>query len=128
MAQRIVSLTAFMKAKHRIFTISVANVYPHYLAKVEKMGRTKPEVDALICWLTGYTLRQLDEALRKQTDFETFFGSAPKPNPLRSSIKGVIGGVRIEEIQEPVMREIRYLDKLVDDLGKGRPLDKILRT
>ncbi|MES2697684.1 MAG: DUF2200 domain-containing protein [Verrucomicrobiota bacterium] len=117
-----------MPAKHRIFTTSVSNVYPYYLAKAEKKGRTKAEVDAIICWLTGYSQRQLDGALKKQTDFETFFQNAPKPNPLRSSITGVICGVRIEEIQEPTMREIRYLDKLVDELAKGRPMAKILRT
>ena len=117
-----------MPAKHRILTTSVSNVYPYYLAKAEKKGRTKAEVDAIICWLTGYNQRQLDGALKKKTDFETFFQKAPKPNPLRSSITGVICGVRIEEIQEPTMREIRYLDKLVDELAKGRPMDKILRT
>lgn len=115
-------------SKHRIFTTSVANVYPYYLAKAEKKGRTKAEVDAIICWLTGYTPRQLEAALKKQTDFETFFQKAPKPNPSRFSITGVICGVRIEEIQEPTMREIRYLDKLIDELAKGRPMDKILRT
>jgi hypothetical protein len=117
-----------MPTKHRIFTTSVANVYPHYIAKAEKKGRTKSEVDAIICWLTGYNQRQLQAALKRQTDFETFFKEAPKPHPGRSSIKGMICGVRIEEIQEPTMREIRYLDKLVDELAKGRPLEKILRT
>ncbi len=117
-----------MTAKHRIFTTSVANVYPYYIAKAEKKGRTKAEVDTIICWLTGYTQRQLDGHLKKQTDFETFFKDAPKPNPSRSLIKGVICGVRIEEIEEPTMREIRYLDKLVDELAKGRPMEKILRT
>jgi hypothetical protein len=116
-----------MPPKHRIFTTSVANVYPYYLAKAEKKGRTKAEVDAIICWLTGYSQRQLDAALKKKTAFETFFQNAPKPNPRRSSITGVICGVRIEEIEEPTMREIRYLDKLVDELAKGRPMDKILR-
>lgn len=117
-----------MPEKHRIFTTAVANVYPYYVAKAEKKGRTKAEVDAVIRWLTGYTQRQLEEQLKKQTDFETFFRKAPKPNPLRSEIKGVICGVRIEEIQEPTMREIRYLDKLVDELAKGRPMEKILRN
>jgi hypothetical protein len=117
-----------MPAKHRIFTTSVANVYPYYLAKAEKKGRTKSEVDAIICWLTGYSQRQLEQALKKNTNFETFFKDAPQPNPHRSLIKGVICGVRIEEIQEPTMREIRYLDKLVDELAKGKPLEKILRT
>lgn len=113
---------------HRIFTTAVANVYPYYIAKAEKKGRTKSEVDTIIRWLTGYSQRQLEGELKKQTDFETFFKKAPNPNPLRSSIKGVICGVRIEEIDEPTMREIRYLDKLVDELAKGRPMEKILRT
>lgn len=117
-----------MTEKHRIFTTPVANVYPYYVAKAEKKGRTKAEVDEIIRWLTGYTQRQLDAQLKKQTDFETFFAKAPKPNPLRSSIKGVICGVRIEDIKETTMREIRYLDKLVDELAKGRPLEKILRS
>ena len=116
-----------MHEKHRIFTTSVAKVYPYYVAKAEKKGRTKSEVDSIICWLTGYNQRQLERELKKQTDFETFFREAPKPNPLRTSIKGVICGVRIEEIKEPTMREIRYLDKLIDELAKGRPLEKILR-
>lgn len=117
-----------MPTKHRIFTTPVANVYPYYIAKAEKKGRTKSEVDAIICWLTGYSLKQLEAQLKKQTDFETFFAKAPKPNPARTAITGVICGVRIEEIQEPTMREIRYLDKLVDELAKGRPLKKILRA
>jgi hypothetical protein len=117
-----------MPPKHRIFTTAVANVYPYYLAKAEKKGRTKSEVDTIFCWLTGYSQRQLEAELKKQTDFESFFKNAPKPNPLRLSIKGVICGVRIEEIQEPTMREIRFLDKLVDELAKGRPMEKILRT
>jgi hypothetical protein len=117
-----------MATKHRLFTTSVASVYPYYIAKAEKKGRAKAEVDAIICWLTGYSQRQLEQELKKQTDFETFFRDAPRPNPLRSSIKGVICGVRIEEIQEPTMREIRYLDKMVDELAKGKPMDKILRT
>lgn len=115
-----------MPAKHRILTTSVAKVYPFYVAKAEKKGRMKSEVDAIICWLTGYNQRQLERELKKQTDFETFFRQAPKPNPLRSAIKGVICGVRIEEIQEPTMREIRYLDKLVDELAKGKPIEKLL--
>jgi hypothetical protein len=117
-----------MATKHRIFTTSFANVYPYYVAKAEKKGRTKAEVDAIICWLTGYTLRELAAQLKKQKDFETFFGEAPKLNPARALIKGVVCGVRVEEIQEPLMREIRYLDKLVDELAKGRPMEKILRT
>jgi hypothetical protein len=117
-----------MTAKHRIFTTSVSSVYPFYVAKAEKKGRTKAEVDEIIRWLTGYSQRQLDGVLKKETDFETFFENAPKPNPLRHEIKGVICGVRIEEIEEPTMREIRYLDKLVDELAKGKLMDKILRT
>ena len=117
-----------MPTKHRIFTTAVAKVYPYYIAKAEKKGRTKSEVDAIISWLTGYSQRQLEGELKKQTDFETFFSKAPKPNPLRSSIKGVICGARIEEIEEPTMREIRYLDKLVDELAKGKPIEKILRS
>lgn len=114
-------------AKHRIYTMSVASVYPLYLAKVEKKGRTKAEVDEIFRWLTGYTQRQLAGHMKKETDFETFFAEAPKLNPLRNLIKGVICGVRIEEIEEPTMREIRYLDKLIDELAKGRPMEKILR-
>jgi hypothetical protein len=118
----------FMTAKHRIFTTSVADVYPFYIAKAEKKGRNQSEVDAIICWLTGYTQRELEGQLKKRKDFETFFKEAPKLNPSRSSITGTICGVRIEDIQEPTMREIRYLDKLVDELAKGRPMEKILRT
>ena len=117
-----------MATKHRIFTTSVAKVYPYYVAKAEKKSRTKSDVDAIIRWLTGYNQRQLEGQLKKQTDFETFFKDAPKPNPARRLIKGVICGIRIEEIEEPTMREIRYLDKLVDELAKGRPMDKILRS
>ncbi len=114
-------------AKHRIYTTSVASVYPHYVTKAEKKGRTRAEVDEIIRWLTGYSQKQLEGQLKKETDFETFFADAPRLNPSRSSIRGVICGVRIEEIQEPTMREIRYLDKLVDELAKGRAMDKILR-
>ena len=114
-------------SKHRIYTTSVASVYPHYLAKAEKKGRTKAEVDEIICWLTGYTQGELERLLKNKTDFETFFADAPKLNPSRTLIKGVICGVRIEEIEEPTMREIRYLDKLIDELAKGKTMDKILR-
>lgn len=120
------ALPSTMPAKHRIFTLPVANVYPLYVQKAEKKGRIAAEVDAIICWLTGYTPRQLQAQLKKQTDFETFFRDAPQPNPARKTIKGVICGVRIEEIEEPTMREIRYLDKLIDELAKGKPLEKIL--
>ena len=117
-----------MTTSHRIFTTSFASVYPYYVAKAEKKGRQKSEVDAIICWLTGYKQRELEKQLKQQKDFETFFREAPRLNPARTSIKGVICGVRIEEIREPLMREIRYLDKLVDELAKGKAMDKILRT
>lgn len=117
-----------MPTKHRIFTTSFAKVYPYYIAKAEKKGRKQAEVDAIICWLTGYTQRQLDGQLKKQTDFETFFREAPRPNPARALIRGVVCGVRVEDVQDPTMREIRYLDKLVDELAKGKALDKILRA
>jgi hypothetical protein len=108
--------------------MSVARVYPYYVEKAEKKGRTKSEVDAVICWLTGYNQRQLEKQLKKQTDFESFFKEAPRLNPSRTLIKGVVCGIRMEEIQEPLMREIRYLDKLVDELAKGKAMEKILRT
>jgi hypothetical protein len=114
--------------KHRIYSMSVASVYPHYITKAEKKGRTKAEVDQVIRWLTGYTAKALESHLAKKTDFETFFAKAPKLNPSRSLITGVICGVRIENIDDPLMREVRYLDKLVDELAKGRPMEKILRT
>ncbi|MHB0770018.1 DUF2200 domain-containing protein [Bradyrhizobium sp. 5.13L] len=114
--------------KHRIYTMSFASVYPLYVAKAEKKGRTKAEVDQVISWLTGYGQKELEAELKKQTDFETFFAKAPRINPLRSMIKGVICGVRVEDIKEPTMREIRYLDKLIDELAKGRTMDKILRN
>jgi hypothetical protein len=113
--------------KHRIYSISVASVYPHYIAKAEKKGRSKAEVDEIIRWLTGYRQAALDAHLKKKTTFEDFFAAAPKLNPSRSLITGVICGVRIEEIEEPLMRELRYLDKLIDELAKGRPMEKILR-
>lgn len=113
---------------HRIYKMSVASVYPHYVHKAEKKGRTKEEVDEIIRWLTGYRQQQLEEHLEKGTDFETFFAEAPNLNPARSLIKGVICGVRLEEIEEPLMREIRYLDKLIDELAKGKPMEKILRS
>ena len=114
-------------AKHRIYTTSVASVYPHYVAKAEKKGRTKSEVDEIFCWLTGYRQEELDAELAKRTDFETFFAAAPRMNPSRALIKGVVCGVRVEDIKEPTMREIRYLDKLIDELAKGRAMEKILR-
>jgi hypothetical protein len=113
--------------QHRIYKTSVASVYPLYLAKAEKKGRTKQEVDEVIRWLTGYSQKQLEAHLKKKTDFETFFAQAGKINPARALIKGVVCGVRVEEVAEPTMREIRYLDKLVDELAKGKAMDKILR-
>lgn len=107
--------------------MSFASVYPLYIAKAEKKGRTKAEVDEIICWLTGYTKKGLEAQLKKRTDFETFFANAPRLHPSRALIKGVICGVRLEEIKEPLMREIRYLDKLIDELAKGRAMEKILR-
>ena len=112
---------------HRIYKISFASVYPHYLAKAERKGRTKAEVDQIIRWLSGYSQQQLEAQMGKQTDFETFFAEAPAMNPSRALIKGTICGVRVEEVEEPLMREIRYLDKLIDELAKGRPMAKILR-
>lgn len=113
--------------KHRIYTISFASVYPHYIAKAEKKGRLKAEVDAIICWLTGYSPDALMAQIEAKTDFETFFAEAPKLNPSRALIKGVVCGVRVEDVQEPTMREIRYLDKLIDELAKGKAMEKILR-
>jgi hypothetical protein len=115
-------------AKHRIFTTSVASVYPHYVAKAEKKGRTKPEVDEIIRWLTGYSQDALEAQLGNRTDFETFFAEAPRMNPARALVKGVVCGVRVEDIEEPTMREIRYLDKLIDELAKGKAMEKILRN
>ena len=112
----------------RVRKMSVASVYPHYLAKAEKKGRTKAEVDEVIRWLTGYSDAQMAEVMEQRTDFETFFAEAPKLNPNRALIKGVICGYRVEEIEEPLMREVRYLDKLIDELAKGRKMEKILRT
>ncbi len=112
---------------HRIYTTSVASVYPHYVAKAERRGRTRAEVDEIILWLTGYDADALAALLADRTDFETFFAKAPALNPARARISGVICGVRIEEIEDPLMREIRYLDKLIDELTKTRPMAKILR-
>ena len=113
--------------KHRIYSISVASVYPHYVAKAEKKGRTKAEVDEIIRWLTGHSQKTLDAQLAKNTSFEDFFAQAPQMNPSRSLITGVVCGIRVEDIQEPTMREIRYLDKLIDELAKGKKMEKILR-
>ncbi len=114
-------------AKHRIYTTSFASVYPHYVTKAEKKGRTKAEVDQIIAWLTGYGPKELQAQPKKQTDFETFFAKAPRINPSRALITGVVCGVRVENIEEPLMREIRYLDKLIDELARGKAMDKILR-
>lgn len=112
---------------HRIYKISFASVYPLYIAKVERKCGTKAEVDEIICWLTGHTPKSLGAEVAKETDFETFFAEAPKMNPNRKLITGVVCGIRVEEIKEPTMREIRYLDKLIDELAKGKSLEKILR-
>jgi hypothetical protein len=113
---------------HRIYTTSVASVYPHYVAKAERKGRTRAEVDEIIRWLTGYSKEELEAQLERQIDFESFFKQAPQLNPSRASIRGVVCGVKIEDIEEPTMREIRYLDKLIDELAKGKAMEKILRT
>ena len=112
----------------RVFKMAFASVYPHYVQKAEKKGRTKKEVDEVICWLTGYSAQALAKQIRQRKDFETFFSEAPSFNPRASKISGVICGVRIEDIEDPLMRKIRYLDKLVDELAKGRPMEKILRA
>ena len=114
--------------KHRVFKMAFASVYPHYVQKAEKKGRTKKEVDTVICWLTGYSPRALAKRINERTDFEAFFSEAPSLHPGASKITGVICGVRIEDIEDPLMRKIRYLDKLVDELAKGRPMEKILRA
>lgn len=113
--------------RHRIFTTSFASVYPHYVTKAERKGRTKAEVDKIICWLTGYNQKALQQQIDKQTDFEDFFVEAPQLNPLVSKITGVICGYRVEDIEDKLMQKIRYLDKLVDELAKGRTMEKILR-
>ena len=113
--------------KHRVFKMSFASVYPHYVHKAEKKGRRKTEVDEVICWLTGYSPQALAKQIEQKKDFEAFFSEAPSLHPNASKITGVICGVRIEEIEDSLMRKIRYLDKLVDELAKGRPMEKILR-
>lgn len=113
--------------KHRIYTMSFGSVYPHYVNKVERKGRSKDELHEVIEWLTGYDRERLQAVIDDGTDFESFFESAPAMNPARSLIKGVICGVRVEEIEDPLMREIRYLDKLVDELARGKKLEKVLR-
>jgi len=113
--------------EHRIYATSFASVYPLYIAKAEKKGRTRTEVDEVIRWLTGYSQEELEAQLEKRVDFATFFAEAPQPNPARALIKGVVCGVRVEDIKEPMMQEIRYLDKLIDELAKGKAMEKILR-
>jgi hypothetical protein len=114
-------------AKHRIHSVSVASVYPHYVAKAEKKGRTRAEVDQILRWLTGHSQESLDEQLAGKVDFEAFFADAPAMNPARFAIKGMVCGIRVEDIEEPIMREIRHLDKMVDELAKGKSMDRILR-
>ena len=114
-------------AGHRIYTTSFASVYPLYVAKAERKGRTRGEVDQIILWLTGFSQEQLEAQIAARTDFETFFAQAPGLNPARAEIKGLVCGVRVEEVAEPLMREIRYLDKLIDELAKGKAMAKILR-
>jgi hypothetical protein len=113
--------------KHRVYAMSFASVYPHYITKAEKKGHTKLEVDKIICWLTGYSQKELEKQIKNKTDFETFFAEAPQLNPHRELIKGVVCGIRVEDIKEPTMQEIRYLDKLIDELARGKKMEKILR-
>jgi len=114
--------------KHKIFAMSFADVYPLYVAKAERKGRTKSEVDEIIQWLTGYRGDELTVLLENGADVEAFFSGCPRPNPARRLIKGVVCGIRVEEIEDPLMREIRYLDKLIDELARGKAMDKILRS
>ena len=111
----------------RVYKMSFAGVYPHYIQKAERKGRTKEELDTIICWLTGYNQKKLQEQVDKKVDFETFFAEAPEINPNVSKITGVICGYRVEDIEDKLMQKVRYLDKLVDELAKGRPMEKILR-
>jgi hypothetical protein len=113
--------------EHRIFAMAFAKVYPLYVQKAERKNRTKAEVDRIICWLTGYSPAGLQEQIDRESDFETFFAQAPELHPKRSLIKGVVCGVRVEEIDDPLMQKIRYLDKLIDELAKGKSMEKILR-
>lgn len=113
---------------HRIFTTAVASVYPHYVQKAEKKSRTKAEVDEIIRWLTGYDQKAFDKHLERRTDFQTFFDEAPALNPNTALIKGVVCGVRVEDVEDPLMQKIRWLDKLVDELAKGKSMEKILRA
>ena len=113
---------------HRIYAMSFASVYPHYVAKAERKGRTKAEVDEILLWLTGYDQAGLEAEIEAKTDFRTFFARAPRLNPARALITGLVCGVRVEAVEEPLMREIRYMDKLIDELAKGRKMEKILRA
>jgi hypothetical protein len=115
------------KSNNRVFGMKFANVYPLYVQKAERKNRTKEEVDQTVCWLTGYTQEGLHQQIELGNDFETFFAQAPAMNPNRSLIKGVVCGVRVEEIEDPLMQNIRYLDKLIDELAKGKAIEKILR-
>jgi hypothetical protein len=115
-------------AKHRIFATPFSKVYPLYIQKAERKGRKKAEVDQIICWLTGYTPAGLKKQLDQETDIETFLAKAPRMHPNRSLIKGVVCGVRVEDVEDPLMKELRYLDKLIDELAKGKAMDKILRA
>ena len=114
-------------SQHRIFAMKFAKVYPLYVQKVERKNRTREEVDQIICWLTGYSQAGLKKQIEQESDFQTFFAEAPAFNPNSSLIKGVVCGVRVEEIGDPLMRKIRYLDKLIDELAKGKAMEKILR-
>jgi hypothetical protein len=116
-----------MNNNDRVFKMSFASVYPHYVNKVEKKGRTKKELDEVICWLTGYSAKELSAEIKKRTDFETFFKNAPALNPKARTITGTICGVKIQEIDHPLMKKIRYMDKLVDELAQGRAMEKIRR-
>ena len=113
--------------KPKLYTMTFARVYPLYIAKAERKGRTKAEVDEIIRWLTGYSQEEIEVQIEKETDFETFFIEAPKLNPFRHMIKGLICGIRVEDIEDPIMQDIRYLDKLIDELAKGKSMEKILR-
>lgn len=113
--------------KHRIFTMEFAKVYPLYVQKAERKNRSKDEVDQIICWLTGYEQDSLERQITQRVDFETFFEQSPALNPSRSLIKGLVCGVRVEEVEDPLMQKIRYLDKLIDELAKGKAMEKILR-
>lgn len=114
--------------KHRIFSMAFAKVYPLYVQKAERKKRTKEEVDRIICWLTGYDRAGLLRQIEADHDFETFFAQAPRFHPNSTLIKGVVCGVRVEEVEDPLMQKIRYLDKLIDELARGKPMDKILRA